>query len=70
MAGALTPVQEHLGHRDIRIYLRLGSEDVMGEAAKIQFLFDLPGPSAGSMIDSGPSSVPPRRPDTTEDLWG
>ncbi len=39
--GRLDALQEQLGHRDInttRIYLRLTSEDVMREVAKIQFL--------------------------------
>lgn len=38
--GRLDALQEQLGHRDInttRIYLRLTSEDVMREVAKIQF---------------------------------
>ena len=38
--GRLDALQEQLGHRDInttRIYLRLSSEDVMREVAKIQF---------------------------------
>ena len=38
--GSLDALQEQLGHRDInttRIYLRLCSEDVMREVAKIQF---------------------------------
>ncbi len=38
--GRLDALQEQLGHRDInttRIYLRLTSEDVMREIAKIQF---------------------------------
>ena len=38
--GRLDPLQEQLGHRDInttRIYLRLTSEDVMREVAKIHF---------------------------------
>ena len=38
--GRLDGLQEQLGHRDInttRIYLRLTSEDVMREVAKIQF---------------------------------
>ena len=39
-SGRLDDLQEQLGHRDInttRIYLRLTSEDVMREVAKIQF---------------------------------
>ena len=38
--GRLDALQEQLGHRDInatRIYLRLTSEDVMGEVGRIQF---------------------------------
>lgn len=38
--GRLDALQEQLGHRDInttRIYLRLTSEDVMREVAKVQF---------------------------------
>ena len=38
--GRLDALQERLGHRDInttRIYLRLSSEDVMREVAKIEF---------------------------------
>ena len=38
--GRLDALQEQLGHRDInttRIYLRLTSEDVMCEVAKVQF---------------------------------
>ena len=39
-SGRLDALQEQLGHRDItttRIYLRLSSEDVKREVAKVQF---------------------------------